>query len=200
MGARRLACWSDGVLRKVVGAGLTISMLGGGAAWAAASLKAGDHSSGHRLVQPAGDGSHATPGHPSPDHGRTGARRCPKLSDYRPTLRPHGGPAGTKAAISGAIPMYGENGRYEHVPATDLTAWWNLKPGRWVTALGSSPSPSRPGRVRVVGHEVVKASCDFEMTFMVPAARPGTYPLVVLYSGTNGSTARYPATHFKVTR
>ena len=108
---------------------------------------------------------------------------CPAVNAaYRPSAAPSFGEPGSTVTVSGPLPQRGKDG-LPGDPITRVTAWWNLDPERWWTAVERPPAPrpADPGIVRLLEEADVSGECDFELRFTVPDVEPGTYQVVVIY-------------------
>src|SRR5205823_2512042 len=89
-----------------------------------------------------------TPPRPSTAAAYVGtATTCPKPATYTPRLSPARGPAGTRATITGTLPLYGENGALNASLTTALVGWWNVGFAHWSDLAGTPPTPvpAQPG-------------------------------------------------------
>jgi hypothetical protein len=119
-----------------------------------------------------------------------------RAAAYAPTLSATRGPAGTAVTITGAIPPNGENGQPVHLAR--LVVWWNLDP--------AYPSPDVPALAAAQSGHLAKlgvihltaAQSRYRASFIVPKARPGRYPVVVLQEGRDGSVAGLGSASFVV--
>jgi hypothetical protein len=130
---------------------------------------------------------------------------CDDAGDaYDPHVAPSSGTPGGEWVLIGEVPHgAGNEGGFPADPTTWIEVWWNLDPGddAWSSALpgGEEPIAARPGSgVHNLGRMEVADSCTYWVSFAVPLAEPGTYPIVVLYGGPDGASASEPV-FFEVT-
>jgi hypothetical protein len=126
---------------------------------------------------------------------RISAAAAPRSSTrFRPRLSTTRGSAGTTVTISGAIPTRGEGGQPVHL--VRLAVWWNLDrryPSPSVPAL----APARPGRlIKLATVSLTRWQSRYRASFIVPNARTGAYPVIVLQEGKDGSVASVGSVSF----
>jgi hypothetical protein len=124
------------------------------------------------------------------------AKTCPRPATYTHKLSPTGGSAGTRAAITGTLPLYGENGKLDASATSQLVGWWNLSFAKWFSAAEKPPKPvpAQPGHVfRILVVSVPTPNpCTYRLVFRVPSVAAGTYPIDILDSGGRTSTSLAP--------
>jgi hypothetical protein len=115
------------------------------------------------------------------------AKTCPRPASYVPKLSPTHGSAGTRAVITGTLPLYGENGKLDASVTTKLVGWWNLSFAHWGSVAGQPPKPvpAQPGPVfRILAVSVPAPNpCTYRLVVRVPSVAEGTYPIDILDSG-----------------
>ena len=130
------------------------------------------------------------------------AKTCLRPSSYVPKLSPTHGSAGTRAVITGTLPLYGEDGKLDASVTTMLVGWWNLSFAHWGRAAGEPPKPvaAEPGPVfRILVAAVPTPNpCTYRLGFRVPSVAEGTYPIDILDSGGRSVGSFIPIT-FTVT-
>ena len=98
--------------------------------------------------------------------------------------------------LSGTLPLYNEAGQLVPSVTRRMEGWWNLRPDRWETALIQPPRPvpARPARVlRLLSAAVPRPNpCRYRLSFRVPDAEPGTYPVELLLFGGGGAGGLAP--------
>jgi len=128
---------------------------------------------------------------------------CPALSGkgaYATTVRPTAGRPGSTVTVSGTLGVVDESGTYGGQTATHVDAYWNLDSARWWSALTRSPSRAVAGSpVRHLGRQAVARRCRYRLRLRIPLARPGRYPIEVLYGDSKGQASFAPV-EFRVTR
>ena len=109
--------------------------------------------------------------------------QCPRAGEggYAIDLSADSGPPGAAVTVSGATPVYAEDGSYVG-PVGEIQFWWNADPDHWHDALPGTPDPAPKNRsADVVSLGAVKLSdCTFEFEFEVPDVAPGDYPILPL--------------------
>ncbi|MGH3429849.1 MAG: hypothetical protein ACRDQZ_20145 [Mycobacteriales bacterium] len=129
------------------------------------------------------------------------AKTCPRPQTYTPKLSPSHGSAGTRAVITGTLPLYGENGKLNASFTTKLVGWWNLSFAHWFSAAGKPPKPvaAEPGPVFPILVVAVPTPnpCTYRLVLYVPNVAAGTYPIDILTSG-GRSTASLAPVNFSV--
>jgi hypothetical protein len=101
------------------------------------------------------------------------------------TLEPTSGAAGSRATISGPVPLFHKDGSYDG--PDDFHVWWNVAQKDWEFLVpGGDAQPAGPGPVEDLGIVREPPACDFELTFEVPDAPPGIYSIVVIQEGGGG--------------
>jgi hypothetical protein len=103
------------------------------------------------------------------------------------------GSPGEIVTISGNVPFQREDGSYDRSREGRTIAWWNAAPGDWPYLSSFSevePSAAVPGTPLILLGEAAEVDCTFSISFPVPEAPPGTYPLVVVSEGGGGSALR----------
>jgi hypothetical protein len=126
------------------------------------------------------------------------AKTCPRPTSYVPKLSPTQGSPGTRAAITGTLPRYGENGELDGFPTTQLVAWWNLKYADRFHAAEKPPKPvpAQPGpvfRILVVAVPTPNP-CSYRLVFRVPSVAEGRYPIDILDFGGRSVSSFAPVT------
>jgi hypothetical protein len=103
------------------------------------------------------------------------AKTCRRPTSYVPKLSPAHGSAGTRAVITGTLPLYGENGELDGFPTTQLVGWWNLKYADRFHAAEKPPRPvpARPGPVfRILVVSVPTPNqCTYKLAFTCRVSR-----------------------------
>ena len=128
---------------------------------------------------------------------------CPPAAGprhYDPSVAPASGNAGTTAEVAGRLPIASESGRVVGQNATEVVAFWNLDLDHWPSIARTSPvraDPSSP--VKLLAMQNVANRCTYRLRVTIPRARPGTYPIEVLYGGASGDAA-FDRVDFRVTR
>jgi hypothetical protein len=178
--------------------GLKGSTLVGGTLLVALTV-AGCLGSGHQNAAP----STQAPPPPSTVATYAGqAKTCPRPTSYVPKLSPTHGSAGSRAVITGTLPLYGENGKLDASATTRLVGWWNLK---FAARFRAAEKPARPVaahpgpvfRILVVSVPTPNP-CSYRLVIRVPSVAEGTYPIDILDSGGGGVGSLAPVT-FTVT-
>lgn len=117
--------------------------------------------------------------------------KCPKPTgtDYYDTsVRPSSGPPGTTVVLSGRLPA-----------SSTVVAYWNLDFDHWPSLTSPSPEPAvARSPVRLLGAQRVASRCTYHVRITIPPARPGRYPLEVLYGNPKFGTSLAPV-DFRVT-
>jgi hypothetical protein len=161
---------------------------------------AGCFGSGHQSAAPSTVGAPPAPSTLATYAGH--AKTCPKPTSYVPELSPAQGSAGTRAVISGTLPLYGENGELDGFPTTQLVGWWNLKYADRFHAAEKPPKlvPDQPGPVfRILVVSVPTPNpCTYRVVFRVPSAAEGTYPIDIL-DRSGRSISSFPPITFTIT-
>src|SRR5205807_1836487 len=109
---------------------------------------------------------------------------------YDPTLSSSSGASGSTVTVSGPLPVVDESGTDIGQTATEVVVYWNLDFNSWDSALRSplSPSAAETGApVQLLGTQSVANLCSYDVQVKVPPVAPGTYPIVVLYEGSDTS-------------
>jgi hypothetical protein len=124
------------------------SALVGGTLVVAVSV-AGCFGSGHRSAAPSTDAAPPASMQALPPPSTVAtfagqAKTCPRPKSYVPRLSPTDGSAGTRAIITGTLPLYGENGKLDASVTTKLVGWWNLVFIVALTCVQRISSSSRP--------------------------------------------------------
>jgi hypothetical protein len=121
---------------------------------------------------------------------------CPSRTSYEPELTPAAGPPGTSVEVSGPIATGGSEGGGWGSPTTRVEAWWNLKPAGFASALTADPIAAGPGPVESMGSWFADGGCTYTISVRVPdheQVSPGTYPVVLLFSGPDVGGTSYTA-------
>jgi hypothetical protein len=124
----------------------------------------------------------------------------PSKGGYEASLSVDSGAPGDTVTISGPMPIQGPDGSFDHAGQTSIAAWWNVSPGDWTDlAPGATtpPSPAGSGPVVQLGEGGLGA-CSFTISFTVPQAPPGTYPIVPIEQNPESATS-LPALTFRIT-
>ena len=129
---------------------------------------------------------------------------CQASDGFTPSIQPDWGATEEVFTISGAIPTGGGEGGGAGTPTDRITAWWNLSPKDWTSAVSANgePRPAVADQMVLPLATVEPGPCSYRMEARVPDVDPGRYPIVVLYGGTDlggRSWARFEAVHFNVT-
>jgi hypothetical protein len=174
--------------------GLQRSTLAGGTLMVTVTV-AGCFGSGHQNAAPSMEAA------PPPSNVATYAglaKTCPRPPSYVPKLSPTHGSAGTRAVMTGTLPLYGENGKLDASSTTKLVGWWNLSFTHWGSAAGEPPKPvaAEPGPVFqiLVVSVPTPNPCTYRLVFRVPSVADGTYPIDILYSGGRSTSSFAPIT------
>lgn len=129
-------------------------------------------------------------------------RVCRALSGsgaYDTTVSSSTGRPGSTVTVSGPLGVIDEDGTYGGQTATRVDAYWNLDFAKWWSVLTASPSPSVLGSpIRHLGRQDVANRCGYRLRLRVPSARPGRYPIEVLYGDSKGRASFAPV-EFRVT-
>jgi hypothetical protein len=131
------------------------------------------------------------------------ARTCPRRATYTPSVSPTHGPAGTRAVVTGTLPLYGEDGKLLGTSSTTrLVGWWNVGIAHWAGLVRKPPRivPARPGPAyRILDVAVPSPNpCTYRIVILAPKAAAGRYPIDILTVG-RGSVASLPPARFTVT-
>lgn len=128
------------------------------------------------------------PGAPTASTPKPAECRKPAGTGYYDTaIRPSSGPPGTTVVVSGRVP-----------PSSAVTAYWNLDLDHWSSITTSDPVAAHGGPVEFLGTQNVTGLCAYDVRVTIPTARPGSYPIDVLYGEREGSASLAPVT-FRVT-
>ena len=124
----------------------------------------------------------------------------PAVGGYEASLSVDHGAPGDAVTISGPMPIQHEDGSFDQSGQTSIVAWWNAPPADWAAlAPGATtlPSPAGPGPLVHLGEGGLEA-CSFSISFTVPQASPGIYPIVPLEQN-SGSATSLPTLMFRIT-
>jgi hypothetical protein len=125
------------------------------------------------------------------------ARACPVARSYTPVLSDSTGPPGSLIAVSGRLPLRGEDGRRR--PGSDPTrvsVWWHLPADRWTSVLATN---AHAAGARLLASVAVPrpTPCSYQVAVRVPRVADGSYPLLVIMAG-GGGWARLAPVRFRV--
>jgi len=130
------------------------------------------------------------------------ATTCPRPATYAPRLLPAHGPAGTRATITGTLPLYGEDGALDASRTTALVGWWNVGFAHWPDLAGAHPKPvpALPGPAfRILNVAVPTPNpCTYRLAIRVPEVAAGTYPIDIIVAGGRSAGSLAPV-RFTVT-
>lgn len=124
---------------------------------------------------------------------------------YDTTLSSSSGRPGSTVTVSGPLPVVNEAGVDVGQTASEVIVYWNLDFKDWGSALTAplSPSASVAGTpVQLLGTQDVANLCSYHVQVKIPSAPTGTYPIVVLYEGsdtTGVSVASFLPVSYRVT-
>jgi streptogramin lyase len=117
--------------------------------------------------------------------GLSEALPCPPVEGaYQASLSRTSGPPGAPVAVTGSVPLYGEDGAFG--PTKRIEVWWNADPFKAWAVRRSEPSPVAPGPVFFLGQQDVMWRCTFRFEFRVPRVPPGEYTVVTQYGDDTG--------------
>jgi hypothetical protein len=132
----------------------------------------------------------------------TKAAPCPRPTGtgyYDTTVSPASGPVGTTVRVSGRLPVLSESGSYAGQTSTEITAYWNLDFDNWPSITSPQPDAAVAHRpVKLLGLENVAGRCTYRARLTIPAVRPGSYPIEVLFGDAAGGASFAPV-DFRVT-
>jgi len=97
---------------------------------------------------------------------------------------------GEVITLTGAVPFQLEDGSFDESGDGRMIGWWNVEPEEWTSVVSgsSSPSPAIGGQpITEIGAAQMN-TCTFAISFDVPDAAPGDYPVLVVQEGGGSAT------------